>query len=188
VTEKNAIDQKKIADALAFVLREERGMTPFAHALSTTTTTTSSSSSSSSSSPSSSSNARYWCIQLINENATNKKSYHVTLAYFGNKGPTTAAQKSVDQKLLAMEGQVVEMGIGEFYQDERVAACHVMLPAGVPCENEHPHITLWTAPGVAPMESNRMLASTEKIRRTTIGEDHYLEVGAVVKGKIMRVR
>ena len=57
---------------------------------------------------------------------------------------------------------MVDVEVIDIVLDARVTVLRVALPAGLPCANAVPHITLGTAEGVAPVESNAVLQSNPR--------------------------
>lgn len=78
------------------------------------------------------------------------RHFHVTLQFRVDLNPAM-------EELLGREVEVVATGD---CSNDRVQALRVNLPEEVAqlCSNEHPHMTISTADGVKPVESNNMLS------------------------------
>lgn len=77
-------------------------------------------------------------------------AHHVTLAF----GVTADAADVAD--LIGLDITVIGF---DTVVNDGVQAVRVKLPVGIPCGNDHPHITISCADGVPPVKSNELCAT-----------------------------
>jgi hypothetical protein len=77
-------------------------------------------------------------------------------------------------------GKKVQVQVIGYAKDDKAEAILVSLN-GVQCDKPHPHITISTAPGVAPVYSNELLAQGYEPVKTPL--TLYGTVGSFVNGK-----
>lgn len=118
---------------------------------------------------------------------------HVTLLYVGGKFPREAAaandmrmEKYLDlqQELeqLAATGEPIDFSIVGLRENRDMLVGEVRLPDGVPCANQHPHLTLSLRPGVAPKLANELMrkSSAKNTSTSTFGENETIKLRGVV--------
>ena len=84
-------------------------------------------------------------------------AHHMTIKYVGNKGGAKDLEPYKD-----IIGDTFHVGIKGYVADEKCVAVLLDLPDKLPCENEHPHITI-AVNGEKPKYSNELLKKAKLI-------------------------
>merc|ERR1712232_127354 len=96
---------------------------------------------------------------------------HVTLLYAGGAATEDSASRRAGisvhdfahyrSECERCSGQKVQVVLDRVVQDAEMTCVTVVIPKGLVCVNEHPHITLAHSPQVGPVYANMLLKRTE---------------------------